>query len=250
MKIKRENLYSLVGIGSIIVIWEIIGRFLIKKEYILPWPTVIIKFIFNNFHSLFLVHLPYTLLITVISLGIALILGIGLGVLMDEFKTFEKILYPVVVTSQTLPITAIAPIFILWFGYSIWSKVIVAVLMIFFPITINVHTGLKSVKKEYLELFKSMRASKKDIFFKLKVPSTIPYFISSIKMALPLSLIGATIGEWLGSSMGLGYFSKRMMTQLNGAGVFAPIIIISVLATLLVTLVNIIENKYIHWRNQ
>ncbi|MGL6154375.1 MAG: ABC transporter permease [Cetobacterium sp.] len=250
MKLKKENFYSLGGIFFLLIFWEILGKYIIAKQYILPWPTIILEFIFENLKALFLVHLPYTLLITVISLGISLVLGIVLAVLMDEYKTLEKILYPIIVTSQTLPITAIAPIFILWFGYSIWSKVTVAVLMIFFPITINVHSGLRGVKKEYLDLFNSMKASKKDIFFKLKVPSALPYFISSIKMAFPLSLIGATIGEWLGAARGLGYYSKRMMTQLNGPGVFAPIVIISLLATFLVLSVNYFEKKYIHWRKE
>ena len=95
-----------------------------------------------------------------------------------------------------------------------------------------------------------MNASDWDIFMKLKVPSVIPYFFSSLKIAIPLVLIGAAIGEWLGANAGLGYFSKRMMTQLDGAGVFAPIVLISVIAIIFVQLITIIEKKILVWREK
>ena len=92
-------------------------------------------------------------------------------------------------------------------------------------------------------------ADKRQIFLKLKIPATLPYFFSAIKMAVPLSIIGAAIGEWLGAQSGLGYFSKRMMTQLDGAGVFAPILLLSVVAMFFTELVAILEKRLIHWRN-
>lgn len=169
---------------------------------------------------------------------------------MDRSEYIEKSIYPIIVTTQTIPITALAPIFILWFGYTIWSKILVSVIIAFFPITITLHDGLKATKQDYIELFKSMNASDWDIFMKLKVPSVIPYFFSSLKIAIPLVLIGAAIGEWLGANAGLGYFSKRMMTQLDGAGVFAPIVLISVIAIIFVQLITIIEKKILVWREK
>lgn len=246
---KNKQNYSFLSTVFFILIWEIISRY-VGKQYLLPWPSGILKFIFENRISLFFVHLPATLLIVLISLSISIVLGILLAILMDNYEWFEQMIYPLIVTSQTLPIIAIAPIFILWFGYTIWSKVIVAIIMIFFPITINIHEGLKSVKKEYLELLISMNASKRQIFFKLKIPTVLPYLFSSLKIVIPLSLIGASIGEWLGSEKGLGYFSKRMMTQLNGFGVFAPILILSIFAIISVNFINILEKKYIYWRGQ
>lgn len=105
----------------------------------------------------------------------------------------------------------------LWFGYGIWSKVLVTVLITFFPITITVYDGLRSAKTEMAELLETYGATKKDIFLKIKVPCALPYFFSAVKMAVPMSIIGAAIGEWLGAKSGLGYFSRRMMTQLDGA---------------------------------
>ena len=155
-----------------------------------------------------------------------------------------------IVASQTIPTTAIAPLFILWFGYSIWSKVLVTILMTFFPIAITVFDGLKGTKREMEELLITYGATKKDIFLKLKLPTALPHFFSAIKMSVPLSVIGAAIAEWLGSQSGLGYFSKRMMTQLDGAGVFAPVVLLSVVAMLTVWIITLIENKVITWRKE
>ena len=123
-------------------------------------------------------------------------------------------------------------------------------LITFLAIVINVYDGLQSAKEDMKELLLTFGATKIQIFFILKVKTALPYFISSIKMAIPISIIGAAIGEWLGSQMGLGYFSKRMMTQLDGAGVFAPIVILSVVAMFLVFLVDKFEQKFINWRDK
>ena len=158
-------------------------------------------------------------------------------------------MYPLIIASQTIPTTALAPLFVLWFGYSIWSKVLVTVLITFFPITITVFDGFKSVKTEMEELLFTFGADRRQIFFKLKIPAVLPCFFSAIKMAVPLSIIGAAIGEWLGAQSGLGYFSRRMMTQLDGAGVFAPILLLSVVAMAFVGVVSALEKRLIRWRN-
>ena len=169
---------------------------------------------------------------------------------MDVSETARKALYPLIIASQTIPTTALAPLFVLWFGYTIWSKVLVTILITFFPITITVFDGFKSVKTEMEELLFTFGADKRQIFLKLKVPAVLPYFFSAIKMAVPLSIIGAAIGEWLGAQSGLGYFSRRMMTQLDGAGVFAPILLLSLAAMAAVWVVAWLEKRIIHWRNE
>lgn len=173
-----------------------------------------------------------------------------LQLLWDLFPKAEKALYPIIIASQTIPTTAIAPLFILWFGYSIWSKVLVTILITFFPITITVFDGFKASKREIEEMLITYGATKKDIFFILKLPTALPNFFSAIKMAVPLSVIGAAIAEWLGAQSGLGYFSKRMMTQLDGAGVFAPIVLLSAVAMIVVAIINILEKRIIKWRKE
>ena len=245
----KKRIPSIIVIISLLIIWQV-AAVIIDANYILPSPIQIINKLWELRVILFTVHLPATMGVTLIGLLISIILGVGLAIIMDLSEKAEQALYPIIIASQTIPTTAIAPLFILWFGYSIWSKVLVTILMTFFPITITVHDGLKSTKREMEELLITYGASKKDIFIKLKMPNAIPYFFSAIKMAIPISVIGAAIAEWLGAQSGLGYFSKRMMTQLDGAGVFAPIVLLSIVAMIVVGIVTIIERKVVTWRKE
>ena len=121
--------------------------------------------------------------------------------------------------------------------------------MTFFPVTITVFDGFRSIRTEMMELMFCMGADTRQMFFKLKLPAVLPFFFSALKMAVPLSVIGAAIGEWLGAQSGLGYFSRRMMTQLDGAGVFAPILLLGAAAMLSVGVVEALERHFLSWRD-
>ena len=246
---NRGNLPAAVFLFALLFLWQL-GAMKVNAAYILPTPIQILRKIWELREPLFTVHLPATMAVTGIGLLISVALGLGLAAVMDWSPLMRKCLYPVVVASQTIPTTAIAPLFVLWFGYGIWSKVLVTVLMTFFPITITVYDGLRAARTEMSELLLTYGAKRRDIFLKIKVPCALPYFFSAIKMAVPLSMIGAAIGEWLGAQSGLGYFSRRMMTQLDGAGVFAPIVILSAAAMLLVAVVSFVENRVVKWRGE
>ena len=245
----RGNLPALIFMFALLMLWQL-GAMKIDAAYIIPTPIQIMQKLWELREILFTVHLPATMLVTIIGLAISLVFGLALAVLMDASPFWQKALYPVVVASQTIPTTTIAPLFVLWFGYGIWSKILVTILITFFPITITVYDGLRSAKVEMAELLMTYGASKKDIYLKVKVPCALPYFFSAIKMAIPMSIIGAAIGEWLGAQAGLGYFSRRMMTQLDGAGVFAPIVLLSVTAMLTVALVSLLEKRVVRWRGE
>ena len=246
---NRGNLPALIFLFVLLLLWQL-GAMEVNAAYILPTPIQILQRLWELRVPLFTVHLPATMLVTGVGLLISLVLGLGLAVAMDWSPLLQKCLYPVVVASQTIPTTAIAPLFVLWFGYGIWSKVLVTVLITFFPITITVYDGLRAAKTEMAELLMTYGATRRDIFLKIKVPCALPYFFSAIKMAVPMSVIGAAIGEWLGAQSGLGYFSRRMMTQLDGAGVFAPIVLLSAAAMLAVAVVGLIERKAVKWRGE
>jgi len=248
-KACRGNLPALIFLFVLLMLWQL-GAMKVDAAYILPTPIQILQRLWELREILFTVHLPATMLVTLVGLSISLVLGFGLAVLMDASSFFQKAMYPVIVASQSIPTTAIAPLFVLWFGYGIWSKVLVTVLITFFSITITVYDGLQSERVEMAELLLTYGATKRDIFFKIKVPCTLPYFFSAIKMATPMSIIGAAIGEWLGTQSGLGYFSRRMMTQLDGAGVFAPIVLLSAVAMLTVALVALLEKRVVRWRGE
>ena len=244
---KNANLPALIFVFILLVLWQA-GAMGMDAAYILPSPTQILARLWELRGPLFTAHLPATLLCTGIGLAISVVLGLLLAVLMDASPAAEKMLYPLIVASQTIPTTALAPLFVLWFGYTIWSKVLVTVLITFFPIAITVFDGFRSAKTDMVDMLKTFGAGRKEIFCKLKLPAALPYFFSAIKMASPMSIIGAAIGEWLGAQAGLGYFSRRMMTQLDGAGVFAPIVLLSAVAMLAVAIVSWIEKKVVTWR--
>lgn len=245
---NRANLPAAILVLLLLMVWQAaaIGM---DAAYILPSPAQVLRRLWELRKPLFCAHLPATMSVVGIGLLISIVLGLALAILMDLSPVAEKALYPLVIASQTIPTTALAPLFVLWFGYSIWSKVLVTVLMTFFPVTITVFDGFRSVRADMKDLMTSFGANPGQIFLKLKLPAVMPYFFSALKIAIPLSIIGAAIGEWLGAQSGLGYFSRRMMTQLDGAGVFAPILLLSAAAMLLVALVNLVERRVIIWRS-
>ena len=245
----KKNLSSGILMLVLLMIWQGVAMG-IDAAYILPSPIQVLQRLWELREPLVMVHLPATMTVTMVGLLISIALGLFLAVLMDASEAIEHALYPIIVASQTIPTTAIAPLFIIWFGYGIWSKVLVTILITFFPIVITVFDGLKGTKREMEELLITYGATKKDIFLKLKVPVALPHFFSAIKMAIPLSVIGAAIAEWLGAQSGLGYFSKRMMTQLDGAGVFAPVVLLSVVAMVIVGIITVVEKRVIRWRKE
>ena len=245
----KANLPAAILMFALLMLWQ--GAAMgVGAAYILPSPIQVLRRLWELRGPLFTAHLPATMEVVGAGLAISIVLGLALAVLMDASPVAEKALYPLVIASQTIPTTALAPLFVLWFGYSVWSKVLVTVLMTFFPVTITVFDGFRSVKTEMRELLFTFGADRRQIFLKLKLPAVLPYFFSALKMAIPLSVIGAAIGEWLGAQSGLGYFSRRMMTQLDGAGVFAPIVLLSLAAMLLVAVVSAVERRVVTWRSE
>ncbi|WP_332634735.1 ABC transporter permease [Halalkalibacter flavus] len=247
MRSWNDYLFPMSLVLVLLVGWEIAAR-AVGMSYILPAPTEVVLKLWELKEILILRHLPATISIILVGLSISIIFGVGLAIWMSQSKIAEKAFYPIMIASQTIPIIALAPIFVLWFGYSIWSKVVVTVLITFFPITVNTFDGLRSSSKELKELLLTLGAKKRDIFFKLYIPSALPHFFSGLKVAVTLSVIGAAIGEWLGAQAGLGYFSRRMMTQFDGAGVFAPILLLSLVGIVLFLFVVLIEKITLKWR--
>lgn len=166
----RKYLPPLILFFLLLIGWQALALG-INAAYILPTPIQVIQKLWELREPLFMVHLPATMSVTFIGLGISIVLGLALAIAMDMHEGIRRTLYPLVIASQTIPTTAIAPLFVLWFGYSIWSKVLVTVLMTFFPITITVYDGFQSTKREMEELMLSFNASKMDIFMKLKLPN-------------------------------------------------------------------------------
>jgi putative hydroxymethylpyrimidine transport system permease protein len=238
---RQEYGLFILAIIIVISIWEWIVDKGMIPPFILPSPLSIWKSLLTNSQLLFEEHLPVTLEEVLIGFVLSVIGGVLLGSVMHFSKAMEKVLYPFLVISQTIPLIAIAPIFIMWFGYSIWSKVAVTFLTAFFPIVVNTYDGLKLRGDDYRELLLTMGANRYQIFRKIQVPQALPAFLSGLKMSVVYCVVGATIGEWLGGSEGLGYFSRRMSGNMQADAVFASVFVLSVLGIVLFLIITFLE---------
>lgn len=227
----------------LVSLWEWVVRQGLIPAFILPTPSAIWKSLVENRELLLGEHLPATLKEVLIGFVISVSGGVLLGVGMHFSRPLEKILYPFLIISQTIPLIAISPIFIMWFGYSIWSKIAVTILTAFFPIVVSTYDGLKTGGNEYRELLLTMGANRWTIFQKVQVPMALPAFLSGLKLSVVYCVVGATIGEWLGASEGLGYFSRRMSGNLQADAVFAAIFLLSLLGIVLFLIISLIERQ-------
>jgi ABC-type nitrate/sulfonate/bicarbonate transport system permease component len=241
-----NNLYPLMFFLMLIAIWEIISRTGSVPSYILPAPSMIIYSLFSNF-SLMGRHILVTVYETLVGFIISVFLGIIIAIIMDGLPFVKKVIYPLLITSQTIPIITLAPLFIIWFGYGYLPKIIIVILICFFPISINLLQGLGSVDIELINLLKSMGASKYQIYKIVKLPASLPSLFSGLKIAATYSIMGATIGEWVGGKDGIGVFMLRAKYSFATDKVFGAIIIITVLSICLLKLIEFIERKSMPW---
>ncbi|MBQ8312020.1 MAG: ABC transporter permease [Clostridia bacterium] len=243
----KKKLYGL-GFGAfLILLWQLLAV-KINASYILPSPLQVWQALQKNFGVIMTKHFPITMEVVLIGSGIALVLGISLAILMDLDERIEKAVYPILTVSQTIPVLCIAPIFVLWFGYTTTTRVIVVVLLTFFSITVNVFDGFKATKQEMTELMATYGATPMQQFMKLRLPTALPYFFTALKISIPWAVVGSAIAEWLGAPGGLGNYSRKMMMDLNAAGLIAPLLVISAVALLINMLIRLIERLVVTWR--
>lgn len=246
MKKHRAGLISAV---VVLLAWQALSM-AVNMMHVLPSPLSTLERLWALRASLFLVHLPATLEVIVLGMALSVAIGVLLAVAMDMFPVIEHMVYPTLVVIQTIPVMCISPLFVLWFGYSLWARLLAVVLSTFFSVTINTFDGLKNTKREREELMKTYGATRWCVFAKLKVPTALPNFVTALKITLPWAVIGAAISEWLGASRGLGYFSKRMMSKLDGSAVFASVLLLSLLALIGLSAVKWLDRKWITWRSE
>lgn len=245
----QSHTLFLLAFSTVFLIVEWIVQKGLVPPYIIPAPSGVIEAIIQNWRPLILEHLQATMSEFLIGFLISVVGGVSIAVSMFFSKTIEKILYPAVLITQTIPIIALSPIFVLWFGYTIWSKVAVTILISIFPIIVGTFDGLRSTDKEYTDLLRTMGATRWHLFQKLHFPSALPSFFSGLKIAIVAALIGATVGEWLGASQGLGYYSRRMSGDLNAEGVFSAITLLSIIGMILFGIVSLLEKRFLRWKN-
>ncbi|MEI7616404.1 MAG: ABC transporter permease [Actinomycetota bacterium] len=241
-----SNLYSLIFFLLLVAIWEIVCRTGSVPAYILPAPSTIIYSLTVNFKLMWL-HILVTVFETLTGFAAAVFLGMFIAILMDGIPFVKKVLYPLIVTSQTIPIITVAPLFIIWFGYGYLPKIIIVVLICFFPISVSFLQGLGSVDLDLINLLKSMGAGKYHLYRIVKFPAALGGLFSGLKIAATYSIMGATIGEWVGGKDGIGVYMLRAKFSFATDKVFGAIIVITFLSIALLKLIELIEKKSMPW---
>ena len=231
---------------SFLGIWQGAVWLFQVPQWLLPAPSAIAVELVNS-RGLLWEHAIVTIQEIIIGFLLALVAGISLALSIAYSRLMEMSLYPFVVASQTIPIIAIAPLLLIWVGYGIVAKVIVVALICFFPITVNLVDGLKSVDDDMVNMMETLGASRWQVFTKLQVPSSLPSLFSGLKIGIAVSVIAAVIGEWVGASAGLGYLMTLSIPYFLTARVFAAIIVLSVLGVSLFLFAVLVEKIALPW---
>ena len=233
-------------IAVLLMIWQILSMVNIIPKFMLPSPFEVVKAFVSDF-PLLMKHTEVTLVEAFLGLGLGIILGFAVAVIMDRFEYAYKMIYPVLVITQTIPTVAIAPLLVLWMGYGILPKIMLILLTSFFPITIGLLDGFRSVDKDMLNLLKTMGATSFQNFIHLKLPSSLGYFFAGLRISVSYSIIGAVVAEWLGGYDGLGVYMTRVRKSYSFDKMFAVIFLISGISLLLMYFVKKIQRWCMTW---
>lgn len=242
----KEILIPLGTVIAFVVIWQIVCVMGLVPGFMLPSPIDVGEALVSDF-TLLMHHAGVTLLEAFLGLVAGVMLGFCCAALMDTFPLVKSALYPILVLTQTIPPVAIAPLLILWFSYGIVPKVILVVLVSFFPMAVGLLEGFQSVDPDMVKLLKSMGAGRLQIFWNVKFPSAMGNFFSGLKIAVSYSIVGAVIAEWLGGFTGLGVYMTRVKKSLSYDKMFAVILLVSFISLLLMEAVKYIQYKSMPW---
>jgi putative hydroxymethylpyrimidine transport system permease protein len=236
-----------VLLALILAGWEGAVRAFAIPFYILPAPSRIAGVLVAD-RALLAGEAAVTLGEVMLGFAIAFVAGIVLALLIFSSRTVERAVYPLVIASQTIPVFAIAPLLVVWFGYGTVSKVVMAALIVFFPIVVNTVDGLRAADQDMVNLLVILGARPAAIVRRVRIPAALPFVFSGTRIAIATSVIGAVIGEWVGSTRGLGYLMIHANAQLHVDLVFAVIVYLSVMATALFWSVSLVEWAALPWR--
>lgn len=237
-----SKIAPVVSLLIVFFLWFFLSEGEIVPSYMLPSPLDVIKTFIADFDIL-MSHSVITLQEALYGLFIGTALAFVIAVLMDRFDFLYKALYPILVITQTIPTIAIAPLLVLWMGFSMAPKITLVVLTTFFPITISLLDGFKSADKDSINLIKSMGGGNFKIFRYIKLPHATEQFFSGLKVSASYSVVGAVISEWLGGFEGLGVYMTRVKKAYAFDKMFAVIILVSLVSLALMGLVSLL--KYI-----
>ena len=242
----RQALPVLLVLALGLILWAALTSNSRLPSFILPSPGDVARAGWET-RNLLLPALGTTLLETLIGLAMAVALGVALAAAVDLSSFLRRAIYPILVASQTVQILAIAPLLIIWFGFGMSSKVLIVVLICFFPLALNTADGLASADPDLVALFRAMGARRSQIWRMVRMPSALPGFFSGLRIAVTYSVVGATIAEWVGGTQGLGLYMLRSKNALATDQVFVGMLITSAVSIGLFVLVTLVERATLPW---
>ena len=244
---SKKVVAPLLAVVGLLAVWQAVCTAGLVPNFMLPSPVEVVQALVKDF-PLLMSHLWTTLAEAAIGLVIGVAVGFAFAVLMDKFETFYLAFDPLLTVSQTIPTVAIAPLLVLWFGYGLLPKVLLVVLTTFFPITVALASGFRSVDPDQIDLLRTMNASEWQIFRYAKLPAAADQFFSGLRISATYAIVGAVISEWLGGFTGLGVYMTRVRKNFEYDRMFAVIIITSALSLVLMKGVDLLERICMPWK--
>lgn len=242
--VVRRYLAAFIVIAALLLSWEAGVRFFSIPSLILPAPTEILQNLIAK-RSLYLQFSLPTVLEILGGFALAGVLGIVLGVIVSFSSLARQAIYPLLVASQMVPKVAIAPVLIIWFGTGMEAKILISFLIAFFPIMISTMLGLEVVEADMVRLFRSMGAGPVRTFLKLRLPAAMPNIFAGLKIGMSLAVVGAIVAEFVAADRGLGYYLLYANGQLDSAGVFAALTLLTLIGIVLFYVVELFERQLI-----
>jgi len=239
---------TVASIVVLVIIWKLVIAVFNVSPFVLPQPEDVVGGVRDlvNENS-FWTDVRITLTETLVGFGIAIVLGIGLGTLLGRVVWLEQAMRPVIVASQVVPKVALIPLFIIWFGFGITSKIIIVAMIAFFPMLLNTILGVRSVDEGQKDVMKSLNASRWQTFRRLEYPSTLPYILAGMEVGIIFAVIGAIVGEYLGGDQGLGYQIVTSLNNLEAERLFAVIFCLTLFGFILYLAVVSLKRFLISW---
>jgi NitT/TauT family transport system permease protein len=239
-------LRPLLFLVFLILLWDVVIRVFNIPPYQVPKPEDVIVTLWNDWPQLLQQAVPTTVA-TVQGFVLSAIFGVGIAVLIAGSRTIESYVYPLLVFSQSIPKIAIAPLFVVWFGFGMMPKVLSAFLLGFFPVVVSAVQGFKSVEPDMLDLARAMEAKRLQIFRMVAFPHAMPAIFAGLKVSITLAVVGAVVGEFVGSNNGLGFVLQRSIGNFELPTMFAALVVLSLIGVILFWILDLIERLMIPW---
>ncbi|HMF69255.1 MAG TPA: ABC transporter permease [Phyllobacterium sp.] len=245
---NSHRLQSIVLAVVVIATWEGACRVFAISSLVLPTPSAVaVKLVSLFVTGIIWSHLWATLIEIVAGFVFGVIAGLVIGAMISLIPVLERLVYPYLVALQTLPKVAIAPLFIIWFGYGLTSKIVITALVCFFPVLVAVIAGFHSTDVDQLDMMKAFGATKWQTLIRLRVPSALVLIFAGLEIAAVLAVIGAIVGEFVGAQVGLGYLVVTLNFGLDVPGVFAVLIVLSAIGLAMHGIMRIAARRYVFW---